>query len=143
MKNNFNNLKKFWKNKKVFLTGHTGFKGSWFSILLNMLGAKVVGYSLKPEEKKNLFDLVSLDKVIHNSIIGDIRNYSKLKKCILKFKPDFVVHMAAQPLVRYSYDYPKYTYDHSQMGDLLVSNQIFYYKYCLSQVRNNNPFPNP
>ena len=87
MKNNFNNLKKFWNNKKVFLTGHTGFKGSWFSILLNMLGAKVVGYSLRPEKKKNLFDLASLDKVIHNSIIGDIRNYSKLKKSILKFKP--------------------------------------------------------
>ena len=53
MNNNFNYLKKFWKNKKVFLTGHTGFKGGWFSILLNLLGAKVIGYSLKPEEKKN------------------------------------------------------------------------------------------
>ena len=122
MKNNLKNLKKFWKNKKVFLTGHTGFKGSWFSILLNMLGAKVVGYSLKPEEKINIFDLAGLDKVIDNSIIADIRNYDKLKKSILKFKPDFVVHMAAQPLVRYSYDYPKYTYEVNTLGTVNVLN---------------------
>jgi len=122
MKNNLNSLKKFWKNKKVFLTGHTGFKGSWFSILLDMLGAKVVGYSLKPEEKKNLFDLANLEKLIHKSIIGDIRNYSKLKKSILRFKPDFVVHMAAQPLVRYSYDYPKYTYEVNTLGTVNVLN---------------------
>jgi CDP-glucose 4,6-dehydratase len=122
MINNFNNLKKFWKNKKVFLTGHTGFKGSWFSILLNLLGANIVGYSLRPEEKKNLFDLANLDKVIHDSIIGDIRDYKKLKKSILKFKPDFVVHMAAQPLVRYSYDHPKYTYEVNTLGTVNVLN---------------------
>jgi len=122
MKNNFNFLKKFWKNKKVFLTGHTGFKGSWFSILLNLLGAKVVGYSLRPEEKKNLFDLANLDKQIHNSIIGDIRDYNKLKKSILKFSPDFVVHMAAQPLVRYSYDHPRYTYEVNTLGTVNVLN---------------------
>ena len=62
MKNKIKSLQKFWKNKKVFLTGHTGFKGSWFSILLSLLGAKVAGYSLRPEEKKNLFDLANLNK---------------------------------------------------------------------------------
>ena len=122
MKNNFIDLKKFWKNKKVFLTGHTGFKGSWFSILLHLLGAKVVGYSLKPEEKKNLFDLSGLNNIIHKSIVGDIRDYNKLKKSILKFNPDFVVHMAAQPLVRHSYDYPKYTYEVNTLGTVNVLN---------------------
>jgi CDP-glucose 4,6-dehydratase len=122
MKNKIKSLQKFWKNKKVFLTGHTGFKGSWFSILLNLLGAKVAGYSLRPEEKKNLFDLANLDKEIHKSIIGDIRDYSKLKKSILKFAPDFLVHMAAQPLVRYSYDHPKYTYEVNTLGTVNVLN---------------------
>ena len=124
MRNNFFFLKKFWNNKKVFLTGHTGFKGSWFSIFLNLLGAKVVGYSLRPEEKKNLFDLTNLNKQIHNSIIGDIRDYDKLKKSILKFAPDFVVHMAAQPLVRYSYDNPRYTYEVNTLGTVNILNVL-------------------
>lgn len=124
MKNNLNNLKKFWTNKKVFLTGHTGFKGSWFSILLDMLGAKVIGYSLKPRIKKSLFHLATLERVIHKSIIGDIRDYNKLKESILRFKPDFVVHMAAQPLVRYSYDYPKYTYEVNTLGTVNVLNVL-------------------
>ena len=122
MRNNLFFLKKFWKNKKVFLTGHTGFKGSWLSIFLNLLGAKVVGYSLRPEQEKNLFDLTSLNKQIQKSIIGDIRDYSKLKKSILKFAPDFIVHMAAQPLVRYSYDHPKYTYEVNTLGTVNILN---------------------
>jgi CDP-glucose 4,6-dehydratase len=122
MKDKIKLLKKFWKNKKVFLTGHTGFKGSWFSILLNSLGAKVIGYSLRPEEEKNLFDLANLDKEIYKSIIGDIRDYDKLKKSILKCSPDFIVHMAAQPLVRYSYDHPKYTYEVNTLGTVNILN---------------------
>jgi hypothetical protein len=69
MRNNFFFLKKFWKNKKVFLTGHTGFKGGWFSIFLNLLGAKIVGYSLRPEQKNNLFDLANLNKQIQDILI--------------------------------------------------------------------------
>ena len=88
MKNNFKSLNKFWKGKRVFLTGHTGFKGSWFSIFLNLLGAKVAGYSLKPNVNPNLYDLAKLDKEIHKTTFGDIRNYSKLKNCIKKFSPD-------------------------------------------------------
>ena len=80
--NKITTLRKFWKGKKVFLTGHTGFKGSWFSLLLNLLGAKVIGYSLKPNTKPNLFDLAKLSIKIHASIIGDIRDYDKLKKNI-------------------------------------------------------------
>lgn len=67
MTNKLKSLSKFWKGKKVFLTGHTGFKGSWLSILLNLLGAKVIGYSLKPDKKLNFFDLAKLDKAIYAS----------------------------------------------------------------------------
>ena len=77
--NNFKYLNKFWKGKKVFLTGHTGFKGSWFSIFLNLLGAKVAGYSLKPNAHLNFYDLAKLDKEIYKTTFGDIRYYSKLK----------------------------------------------------------------
>jgi CDP-glucose 4,6-dehydratase len=115
-------LSKFWKDKKVFLTGHTGFKGSWFSIFLNLVGAKVVGYSLKPNTNPNLYDLVKLDKEIHKTIFGDIRDYNKLKNCIKKFSPDFVVHMAAQPLVRESYVNPKYTYEVNTQGTINILN---------------------
>jgi len=122
MQNKLEILQKFWKNKKVFLTGHTGFKGSWFCIFLNLLGAKVRGYSLKPEQKVNLFNLANVHKLIKDSIIGDIRNYNKLKKKISEFSPDFIVHMAAQPLVRYSYEDPKYTYEVNTLGTVNVLN---------------------
>jgi CDP-glucose 4,6-dehydratase len=115
-------LRKFWKNKKVFLTGHTGFKGSWFSVFLNLLGARVAGYSLKPSKKLNFFDLAKLDKEVHTSIFGDIRDYNKLKKSIAQFSPDFIVHMAAQSLVRDSYINPKYTYEVNTIGTVNVLN---------------------
>ena len=119
MKNNLFFLKRFWKNKKVFLTGHTGFKGSWFSIFLNLIGAKVIGYSLRPE-KKSLFQLAGIKKLTENSIFGDIRNFSKLKKSIKKFNPDFIVHMAAQALVKTSYAKTKYTYEVNAIGTLNI-----------------------
>jgi len=122
MTNNFLILKKFWKNKRVFLTGHTGFKGSWFCIFLNLLGAKVRGYSLKPKQKENLFNLAKINELINSSIIGDIRNYDKLKKSIIEFSPDFIVHMAAQPLVGDSYINPKYTYEVNTLGTINVLN---------------------
>ena len=122
MENNSNILYKFWKNKKVFLTGHTGFKGSWLSIFLNLFGARIVGYSLKPENKLNFFDLANLKSIVEKSIVGDIRDYRKLKNSITNFKPDFIVHMAAQPLVRYSYDYPRYTYEVNSLGTLNILN---------------------
>jgi CDP-glucose 4,6-dehydratase len=122
MISNLNNLCKFWKNKKVFLTGHTGFKGCWFSIILNLLGAKIVGYSLKPTQKLNFFELANLESILEKSIIGDIRDYKKLKESINKFKPDFVVHMAAQSLVKESYNYPKYTYEVNTLGTVNVLN---------------------
>ena len=134
MINNFKNLNKFWKNKKVFLTGHTGFKGSWFCILLNLLGAKVAGYSLKPTANLNLYDLAKLNKKIHKNIFGDIRDYNKLKKSIKDFSPDFVVHMAAQSLVRESYVSPKYTYEVNTLGTiniLNILNELSFIKFAL------------
>ena len=134
MINNFKSLGKFWKGKKVFLTGHTGFKGSWFAILLNLLGAKVVGYSLKPVTNPNLFDLIKLNRKIHNSIIGDITDYNKLKKSINKFSPDFVVHMAAQAIVRESYVNPKYTYQVNTLGTVNILNILNELKFIKSAL---------
>jgi CDP-glucose 4,6-dehydratase len=134
MTNNLKSLSKFWKGKKVFLTGHTGFKGSWFSIFLNLLGAKVAGYSLKPNLNPSLYDLAKLDKEIHKTIFGDIRDYSKLKNSIKKFSPDFIVHMAAQPLVRESYANPKYTYEVNTLGTVNILNILNEIKFIKSAL---------
>jgi len=115
-------LSKFWKGKKVFLTGHTGFKGVWLSVFLNLLGAKVIGYSLKPNTKPSFYNLIKINKSIHQSIIGDIRDYNKLKKSIIKTAPNFIVHLAAQSLVRESYFNPKYTYEVNTLGTINILN---------------------
>ena len=119
MNNKFILLKKFWKNKKIFLTGHTGFKGSWLVIFFNLLGAKVYGYSLKPK-RLGIYNLLKIDHIIKKSVIGDIRDKVKLEKNILKCRPDFLIHMAAQPLVRYSYIQPEYTYSVNTVGTLNI-----------------------
>ena len=134
MINNIQSLSKFWKGKKIFLTGHTGFKGSWFSIFLNLLGAKVAGYSLKPNTNPNLYDLVKLNREIHKNIIGDIRDYNKLKKSIKNFSPDFIVHMAAQPLVGESYINPKYTYEVNTLGTVNILNILNELKFIKSAL---------
>ena len=100
-------LTKFWKGKKVFVTGHTGFKGSWLCIFLSYLGANVTGYSLKPKFKKNLYDLANVKKILKKSIIADVRDYNKLFKEIKNSKASILFHLAAQPLVRQSYNDPK------------------------------------
>ena len=100
----------FYKDKKILITGHTGFKGSWLSIWLNMMGAEVIGYSLKPYTERDNFVLTKLeDKIIH--IVNDIRDYQNLFDVFKKYEPEFVFHLAAQPLVRESYVNPKETYD--------------------------------
>jgi CDP-glucose 4,6-dehydratase len=134
MTNNFKSLSKFWKGKKIFLTGHTGFKGSWFTIFLNLLGAKVAGYSLKPNVNPNLYDLAKLNKEIYKNIFGDIRDYSKLKNSIKKFSPDFVVHMAAQSLVKESYVNPKYTYEVNTLGTINILNILNEIKFIKSAL---------
>ncbi|MDD5011561.1 MAG: CDP-glucose 4,6-dehydratase [Phycisphaerae bacterium] len=107
--------KKFWKNKTVFLTGHTGFKGSWLSIWLNQLGANVHGYALKPLTKPNMFEAAAVSKILKSNI-GDIRDYNKLLAAMKKCRPQIVFHLAAQPLVRQSYKDPLETYQTNILG---------------------------
>lgn len=112
MGNLFNNV---YKGKKILITGHTGFKGSWLSIWLEKLGAKVIGYSLEPSTNPSVFEICRLDEKVIN-IIGDVRDYSKLVKVFEEYKPEIVFHLAAQPLVRASYKYPRETYETNVMG---------------------------
>ena len=111
--------KSFWKNKKVFITGHTGFKGSWLSIWLLEMGAEIYGYSLSTRTNPNLYDILELNKKM-TSFSGDIRDYKKLKKVISRISPDILIHMAAQPLVRDSYNDPVYTYETNVLGTVNV-----------------------
>ena len=110
----------FWKNKRVFITGHTGFKGSWLCIFLNLLGAKIVGYALKPKSQPNLFDLAKVKKILQKSVIADVRDYKKLYSEIKRSNANILFHLAAQPLVRYSYLYPKKTFDTNMSGTLNI-----------------------
>jgi CDP-glucose 4,6-dehydratase len=110
---------KFWKSKKVFLTGHTGFKGSWVSLWLQSMGAIVKGYSLEPNTKPNLFTEANVEENM-NSEFGDIRNLNQISKSMLDFNPDILIHMAAQPLVRLSYQEPVDTYTTNVIGTVNV-----------------------
>lgn len=106
---------KFWNNKKVLLTGHTGFKGSWLSLWLQHLGTNLVGYALPPPTHPSLFDLAKVAKEMI-SIEGDVRDYSSLKKVIIDYRPEIIIHMAAQSLVGPSYLDPVETYATNLMG---------------------------
>ena len=116
MKNNLPNPS-FWKNKKVLITGHTGFKGSWLSIWLSTLGANIVGFSEKPPTTLSLFHEAKINTFV-DSIIGDIRDKNLLESCIKKSNPDIIFHMAAQSLVRESYSRPLETYEVNVLGTL-------------------------
>ena len=96
----------FYKGKRVLVTGHTGFKGSWLSIWLNELGAEVVGVALEPHSDKDNFVLSGIGSKIKADIRADIRDSQKLKDIFLEYQPEIVFHLAAQPLVRLSYDIP-------------------------------------
>mgnify|MGYP002624318520 CR=1 FL=1 len=110
-------------NRHVFITGHTGFKGSWMCQVLLQAGAKVTGYALEPPTEPSLFVLCGLDKKI-NSIMGDIRDLKHLKEAMEKARPDIVIHMAAQPIVRDSYNDPVYTFETNVMGTVNVLEAI-------------------
>ncbi len=104
-----------YKGKKVFLTGHTGFKGAWISLWLIELGAEVFGYALEPPTEPSLFEAAGLkDKMVHH--VGDVRDAAKLSAALREFAPEFVFHLAAQPLVRLGYNDPKLTYETNIMG---------------------------
>jgi len=114
------------KGKRVLVTGDTGFKGSWLCMTLRELGADVVGYALPPGREDDHFNLLNLDRLIHH-VNGDIRDYSCFKRVVDEFRPEFLFHLAAQALVRLSYDEPKRTFDTNIAGSVNI----------LEAVRNN------
>jgi CDP-glucose 4,6-dehydratase len=114
----------FWKNKKVFITGHTGFKGSWFCLSLSKLGANITGFALQPPTQPSLYNLCEIDKLISRSYIGDIRDAELLNQAMIETKPEIVIHMAAQPLVRDSYKHPVETYSINVMGTVNVLEAV-------------------
>lgn len=115
--------KSFWRNKKVLITGHTGFKGSWLCLWLHELGADVTGFSLAPPTTPNLFESAGIDKLVH-SIIGDVRSKEQVQEALLLARPDIVIHMAAQPLVRFSYLSPVETYAVNVLGTVHVLEAV-------------------
>lgn len=109
----------FFRDKKILLTGHTGFKGTWMSKVLIDAGAELTGYALEPQDGANLFKLADIKDKMHSEI-GDIRDLERLRKTFEETQPEIVIHMAAQPIVRDSYENPVYTYETNVMGTVNV-----------------------
>lgn len=109
----------FYKGKRVLITGHTGFKGAWLCQMLINAGAEVTGYALNPPTKPSLFEIANISGKM-NSVIGDIRDLTKLKETFIKTQPEIVFHLAAQPIVRESYKNPVYTYETNVMGTVNI-----------------------
>lgn len=124
----------FYRDKKVLITGHTGFKGSWMCQLLIGAGAQVTGYALEPPTNPSLFEMCRIGEHM-NSIIGDVRDLEHLQKVFEEVQPEIVIHMAAQPLVRESYQNPVYTYDVNVMGTVNVLE-------CVRQSKSVKSFLN-
>ena len=116
----FNN---FFKNKKILVTGHTGFQGSWLTLWLKLLGADVIGYSLPPPTKPSLFESLDIQNEIKH-ISGDVRDLDKLKTIIESNEPDFIFHLAAQSLVRESYQKPVETFTTNIVGTVNILESI-------------------
>jgi len=114
----------FWHNKRVFLTGHTGFKGGWLALWLQSMGAKVTGYALSPPTEPNFFTVAEVAQGLEQSIIADIRNAGTLHSAMQQAQPDIVLHLAAQPLVRYSYAHPVETYQTNVIGTVNVLEAV-------------------
>ena len=112
-------LKSFYNGKKVLVTGHTGFKGSWLVRILTLAGAQVTGYALNPPTDPNLFEIAGLEDTIH-SVVGDVRDLAHLRRVFDEVKPEIVFHLAAQPIVRESYKEPVYTYETNVMGTVNI-----------------------
>lgn len=127
-------LRKIYKNKNVLITGHTGFKGSWLSILLKELGADITGYALVPNTDKDVYVKAELSSKI-NSYLADVRDYVELERAFYECQPDFVFHLAAQPLVRTSYRLSKETFDINVMGTInLLEILKAYPKPCVAVI---------
>jgi CDP-glucose 4,6-dehydratase len=117
-------MSRFWQDKKVFVTGHTGFKGAWLCMWLHSLGAKVVGYATEPPTHPSLFQVCKVEDLLVKSVIGDIRDLKLLQSEMAISQPDIVIHMAAQPLVRESYTAPVDTYFINVMGTVHLLEAI-------------------
>lgn len=117
------NLKEEFYNKKVFVSGHTGFKGSWLISLLNILGADIKGYALEPDKNNSLFNLIN-GKSLCKSVIADIRDHKRLSNEIISFQPDYIFHLAAQPLVSRGYQEPLETYEINILGTMNILNSL-------------------
>lgn len=117
-------LRSVFNGKRVFLTGHTGFKGAWLLQILHRLGANIKGYSLAPEKSNDLYHQIEGDKLCYSSIIADICDKQKLATELVRFEPDFVFHLAAQPLVRRGYDMPSYTFLVNAQGTAHVLDAV-------------------
>ncbi|WP_333819585.1 CDP-glucose 4,6-dehydratase [Ohtaekwangia sp.] len=116
-------IEQAYRGKKVFLTGHTGFKGAWLLMWLHILGAEVKGYALSPENEDDLFNLIEGQKLC-DSVIGDLRDKDKLRQSINSFQPDFIIHFAAQSLVRLSYEVPVDTFEVNALGTANVLDAV-------------------
>lgn len=114
----------FWAGKRVFLTGHTGFKGGWLTALLHHLGASVYGFALAPGTRPNIFDLIGSGKKLAGHVLGDIRDAGALREALVPVAPDIVIHMAAQALVGRGYSDPVETYSTNVMGTLHLFEAI-------------------
>lgn len=122
---NFNDVDpEFWSGKTVFLTGHTGFKGGWLSLWLNEMGAIVHGFALPPETDPSLFDVIGVARLCERSTFGDIRDSQQLRSAMVDARPDVVIHMAAQALVKPGYDRPVETFDTNVMGTIHVMEAV-------------------
>lgn len=119
-------LTKYFRGKKIFFTGHTGFKGSWLLQIFSLMGAEVKGFSLAPENESDLYNLIEGDSLCKSSILHDIRDAVKLRHELLHFEPDFVFHLAAQPLVLESYKEPLYTFEVNTQGTANVLDALKY-----------------
>ena len=113
-------IKNFYKDKRVLVTGHTGFKGSWLSILLHELGAEVIGVALEPQTEKDNFVLSGIGSKIKADLRADIRDGAAMRRIFDEYQPEIVFHLAAQPLVRLSYDEPVDTWQTNVMGTINV-----------------------
>lgn len=117
----------FWQGKRVFITGHTGFKGSWLALWLQLMGAKVTGFALEAPTQPSLFEVADIARDMI-SVVGDVRDLADLQQAMQRAEPDIVLHLAAQPLVRYSYEHPVETYATNVMGTVN----------CLESVRHTS-----
>lgn len=145
----FDELKQIYSGKKVFLTGHTGFKGAWLLKILSLLGADVKGYALAPQNDDDLFNLINGNQLC-NSVIADLREREKLTNEVLEFQPDFIFHLAAQPLVRLSYEIPSETFEVNAIGTAylldavrLLNNKCSVVLITTDKVYHNNEWEYP